>query len=288
MKKSLLCLVMLLAGWLCACGGANMSVGGNRADYATESVDEAEESNIGHGYAFGDEAMVVDGDRMLAQAAPLEPGAGGGAGPPPPPPAPPTVTDVPAPLTPPAKPTTTTKRLAVPLLIYNAQLNMAVYEATAAIDAVQKMATAEGGYLVKRSDRSITVRVPSAKFRASLAAIGKLGDVLHREESVRDVTEQFYDLRTRLISARAMRNRLQQLLAQAKNVKEALAVERELGRVTTDIERMEGKLKRMRELIAFSTITIEFRPLPVDKVKSKVKLPFPWLNKLGLTNLLNL
>ncbi len=179
-------------------------------------------------------------------------------------------------------------KVAAPLLIYKAKLHMGVYEAAASIDAAHKLATEAGGYLVRRDDRSITVRVPAEQFRKLLAAISKLGDVQHREETVEDVTDEFYDLKVRLDNARAMRQRLEQLLEQAKNVEEALAVEKELGRITEQIERYEGRLKLLRELISFSTITVVFEPRPVDEVGSQVLLPFPWLNQLGLTRLLSL
>jgi hypothetical protein len=144
-----------------------------------------------------------------------------------------------------------------------------------------------GGYLVRRDDRTITVRVPAEKFRKALAGVGKLGDVLHREETVKDVTDQFFDLQVRLKNAHAMRERLAKLLDQVKNVEEALMVEKELGRVTEQIELFEGKLKLLKELIAFSTITVQFKPRPTDRV-SNVRLPFYWLNQLGLSQLLSL
>lgn len=175
-----------------------------------------------------------------------------------------------------------------PLLIYTAHFHMAVFEAKQSLDAVDKLAKDLGGYLVRREQNSITVRVPAAKYQGALDAIGKMGDVIHRQESVEDVTDQFYDLMTRVKNLRAMRDRLEDLLKQAKNVEEALQVERELARVTGDIESMEGRLKRMRELISFSTITVDFQPRPTETVNSKVRLPFPWLDELGLSNLLSL
>lgn len=174
------------------------------------------------------------------------------------------------------------------LLIYTATLHLAVFEAKSALVATEKLAEEAGGYLVKRRDNSIVVRVPSKKFKGVLDAIASKGDVLHRKENVEDVTERFYDLMTRLRNARAMRSRFVKLLEQAVSVKEALAVEKELARVTTVIEGLEGKLKRMRELIQFSTITVLFKPAPVQRVNSKVKLPFRWLNRLGLPHLLRL
>jgi hypothetical protein len=38
----------------------------------------------------------------------------------------------------------------------------------------------------------------------------------------------------------------------------------------------------------FSTITLRFEARPVDRIQSKVRLPFPWLDQLGLSNLLRL
>jgi hypothetical protein len=178
--------------------------------------------------------------------------------------------------------------ITAPLLIYNATVYMAVYEAKAAIDATVKLARDMGGYLVRRNDQTIIVRVPAAKYREALDAVGKLGDVIHREESVQDVTDEFLDLQVRVQNARALRQRLEQLLAQAKNVEEALMVERELARVTEEIERFEGRLKLLRELVAFSTITIEFKPRPVDQIQPNIRLPFEWLDQLGLSQLLSL
>jgi len=175
-----------------------------------------------------------------------------------------------------------------PMLIYDATVTMAVFEAVAAIDATMKLTHDLGGYLVRRDDRTMVLRVPAARYREALEAIGKLGDVLHLEENVQDVTAEFLDLEVRLQNARALRARLEQLLTQAKNVEEALMVQRELGRVTEEIERFEGRLKLLRELVAFSTITVQFAPRATDTLQPAVRLPFPWLDQLGLAQLLSL
>ncbi len=270
-------IVWLLATlWLAGCGGSasmSPSYGGDmakeasRADYAAQGAPVME---------FSDGEM--DGALAYAGEAPPAP-------PPPPAPAPPGDPVQPQPEPPQAneKP-----KGVKPLLIYKAEYTMAVFETSKAIDLVQKMAVDLDGYLVQRSDNEITVRVPSEAYRDALGKVSKLGDVLHRDESVKDVTDQFLDLTTQLRNHRAVRARFEQLLTQAKDVKEALAVERELARITGEIERIEGKLKYLRELIAFSTITVRFQAQPTETVESNVRLPFPWLNRLGLSNLLNL
>jgi Domain of unknown function (DUF4349) len=178
--------------------------------------------------------------------------------------------------------------VAAPMLIYKAQLYMAVFETRKAIDAVEKLAKDQGGYLVSREDNKITVRVPSGKFDGAVAQIAKLGDLLHRNVSVQDVTDEYFDLQIRLRNLEVMRDRLEELLKKAAKVEEALAVERELERVAGEIERLKGRLKLLHELVTFSTITVEFQPRPTDHVQSQVHLPFPWLDKLGLGELLRL
>ena len=203
------------------------------------------------------------------------------------PPSPDTKPDVPAPV-PGTPPVTDPVRKIAPLLIYTAEFQMAVFEAKQAIDNVEGLAHELGGYLVRRDDLTIIVRVPTEKYQDALKKVGALGDVLHRSENVEDVTDQYYDLESHLRNARALRDRFEELLKQAKDVKEALMVEQELARVTGEIEVIEGKLKRMRELIRFSTITVRFQGKSSEHVEPKVNLPFPWLNQLGLPHLRSL
>jgi len=175
-----------------------------------------------------------------------------------------------------------------PLLIYRATLTMAVFETKKVMDAIEALAKAIGGYLVARDDLSITVRVPASKFDGALNDIAKQGDELHRQVEVSDVTAEFNDLSIELKNAEVVRERLVVLLDKAQKVEEALAVEAELARLTDKIERIKGKLKLLRELVAFSTVTVRFEARPVERVDSHVQLPFPWLKQLGLVELLSL
>jgi hypothetical protein len=174
------------------------------------------------------------------------------------------------------------------MLIYQAELVMGVFETTKAIDEVEKLALAAGGYLVVRNEQSITVRVPAEKFRPTLGSVMKVGDVLGRNVSVRDVTQEYYDLEIRLRNAEVVRQRLEQLLAKADKVEDALAVERQLERVAGELERLKGQLKLLRELVSFSTITVRFRPTGTEHLEKKFRLPFDWLEQLGLGKLLSL
>jgi hypothetical protein len=174
------------------------------------------------------------------------------------------------------------------MLIYKAELIMGVFETTKSMDEVERIAVDAGGYLVIRDAQTITVRVPAEKFRDALAGVTKVGDVLGRNVSVRDVTSEYYDLEIRIRNAEVMRARLEQLLAKADKVEDALAVERELERVAGELERLKGQIKLLRELVSFSTITVRFQPVATEHLDRKFRLPFGWLEELGLGKLLGL
>jgi len=286
------CIFALIAS---GCGGSAASEAapakspagypGATADYATQEPAPAEASEELGEAEYDAEAPPPSLLReAVAQGGPPRsvPKAEAPDAPPPPPVAPP----MPAP--PGATPTPPTPTGREPLLIYTATMTLAVFDTKNAIDAVEELARSRGGYLVSRADQSVTVRVPAKTFQGALGGVSKLGDELHRQVNVRDVTEQFADLEIRLKNAEAVRERLQALLAKAAKIEDALAVERELERITQTIEQMKGRLRLLGELIAFSTITVNFQARPQDQVGSEVRLPFDWLRELGLPPLMNL
>ncbi len=174
------------------------------------------------------------------------------------------------------------------LLVYTARVTMAVYQVDSALDAVESIARAAGGYLAARSDNAVRVRVPRARFDDALHKVEASGDVLHRDISAEDVTDAFVDTKARLENARAVRDRLQALLEKA-SVKEAIEIQRELERVTGDIEVLEGKLSVLANRVAYSTIEVTFQARGSAALHdAPVRLPFSWMTELGLPQLLDL
>jgi hypothetical protein len=173
-------------------------------------------------------------------------------------------------------------------LIYSAQLALATRDAEARVKATVELARKEGGYLVHQQATTVIVRVPSARFYAVLEALEKLGQVTARNIDVEDVSEQYYDLETRVRSTEALQLRLIELLQRANSVEDALAIEEQLGRVSEQLELLKGKLRRLSELVAFSTIETQWLPLAEEQVGAAPGLPFDWLSTLGLGQLLEL
>lgn len=272
---------------------------GTSGEYASSAP--APPTADGYGYSFGAEAgpAAPELEAMAASGTPHQKAArqtdlakeegGVAVGSPmhPPQPVPPALPLDPVhPLPSPAADTPTDQSRR-PMLIYKAQLGLAVFKVQEQLDTIEEMAVGLGGYLVARMQNQIRVRVPAAEFDNSIEKIIALGDVHHRQITTDDVTAEFTDLEIRLKNAVSVRERLQALLAQAKNVEEALEVERELQRLTDEIETMKGRMKLLSELAAFSTIDVVFSER-TSQLKARVELPFPWLETMGLEYLLNL
>lgn len=177
-----------------------------------------------------------------------------------------------------------------PLLIYQAELHLAVFEVEATQRAVVTIARELGGYLSYQDDTRVTIRIPAKKFQDSIEKLERVGDVVHRNIQAIDVSEEFRDTTLRLRNAEVVRERLEAILARADKVEDALKVQAELGRVTELIETLKGKLRYMQDRIAYSTVTVHFQPRPSEQIGEPevYSLPFPWLDQLGLPALLNL
>ena len=144
--------------------------------------------------------------------------------------------------------------------------------------------------MFSQSDDRLVVRVPAPRFHAALDEVQRAGDVEHREVQAQDVSEQFHDVEIRIRNLEAMRARVEALLQQARTVEEALQIEQQLARITEELELMRGRQRFLADRIAFSTITVIFRPRPRESLDQPevFELPFGWLDELGLSNLLDL
>ena len=133
--------------------------------------------------------------------------------------------------------------------------------------AVEAWVKSYGGFVSNSSctERNawFCVKVPSANFEEAMANTQGIGKVLNHGTNVDDVSEQYYDLESRIKNKKIMKDKLEQYLKQAKDIKDLLQIERELNSVISNIDSMEGNLKRLSNQVQYSTININI-VLPVN------------------------
>ena len=172
-------------------------------------------------------------------------------------------------------------------VVYTGQFKVLTDEVGRAVAETRKLAERLGGYMQRMTGSGIVIRVPAARFDQAVAELEKMGSVTERYVQAQDVTEEYVDLEIRLKSAKALLAKLLGLLEKAKDVKQALEVEKELARVRTEVERLEGQLNRLASRVAYATITVNFIAAPQAPGELKVVLPFWWLRTLGLKDLMS-
>ncbi len=171
-------------------------------------------------------------------------------------------------------------------VIYSGRFRVVVAEIDRALAAVKALATDCGGYMTRMTASSIVIRVPAEQFEATVEALADVGTVIDKDITAQDVTEEYEDLALRLRNARALREKLEQLLARAKDVKEVLAVEKELARLREQTELLEGRLNRLKNRVAYATLSVTFVKVSGAPAEARPSLPFRWLKTLGVERLL--
>ncbi|NUO49092.1 MAG: DUF4349 domain-containing protein [Polyangiaceae bacterium] len=190
------------------------------------------------------------------------------------------------------------------LVVFTGDLSLSVAEdrVAGALDAAVLAAEEAGGHLAGRGNDFVKVKVPSASFRESMTKMEKIGEVTNRSVTADDVTAEFKDLEVRLENLKATRKRIEEFMARAQNLNELFVVEKELERVTTEIDVIQGRLRFLRESTSFSVITVRAvaKPKPVlakgpvtpekqpPPPARTIDLPVSWLGGLGIDELLRL
>ena len=154
------------------------------------------------------------------------------------------------------------------IIIRTVNMSIVVDQIQPAIDDISELADDMGGWVVS-TDRSlkhagsISLRVPAADLDSAIAALREMArDVESEVSTSQDVTDEYYDLQSRLKNQRATEAALIRLLDRAENVQHALEVQRELTNVQENVERILGRIKLLEETSAYSLITVHLSLAP--------------------------
>lgn len=157
------------------------------------------------------------------------------------------------------------------LVIKNAELAIVVSDPKADMERITKLANEMGGYVVSSNlfqsyygpnsievpEATITIRVPSEKLDEALARIKEDAvDIDSENVSGQDVTSEYVDLQSRLTAKQAAEKKLLEILDDAKETEDVLAVYTELQMIQTEIESLKGQIQYYEQSAALSSISI--------------------------------
>jgi hypothetical protein len=242
MRKNLLItggiVAILLLTFVAGCGGA--------AQYDMDESVSSSRSNWDSGAGYAPEAEEVMMEKVV-EAPPAEPGEYAGP-------------DV--------------AYAAERLIIRSGNLSMAVKDTRAALATIEGMVermAAEGAFVVSAEEHggtegnqpyiTVSIRIPAARFSETMDRLAELAvNVNSRNESAQDVTEEYVDLEARLESLEAARQRLLEIMEEARNTKDLLEAEQQLTQREAEIESIKGRMQYLEQSAQLSSIWIELQP----------------------------
>ncbi len=106
----------------------------------------------------------------------------------------------------------------------------------------------------------LVVKVPPVSVDRLLSGLDDAGTVQSINQSAQDVTDQLVDLDVRISNARQSVTNVREFMDRTEDLSELVALEGELTRRQTELERLEAQQRNLSDRVALSTITIEVRP----------------------------
>ena len=182
-------------------------------------------------------------------------------------------------------------------LIRNATVELEIVSFDDAVQKITGFANEERGYVATTNSQKqangklrgqVIVKVLPENLDRFLQKIRGLGELKNQMLGTEDVTKVYLDTDARLKNARVMEQRLIEMLqTKTGKVSDLLQVEKELGRVREEIEKMQGELKYWDSQVQFATVTISLAEKDMEepaafliKERSQLALYAPDVEKI--------
>jgi hypothetical protein len=189
---------------------------------------------------------------------------------------------------PPPLPLAETKEVIKKKIIKDGRMGIEVQELEQTKTQIDSLVAQYDGYYANErlnntdwtTSYNLKIRIPSNNFEKLIAEIESgEGEMKYKEIDARDVTDQFIDLEIRLANKTNYLKKYNELLKQAKSVKDILEIEEKIRGIEEEIESTTGRLKYLSDLVDFSTLDLEiskpkdtkYQPQKRDKFAKRLK-----------------
>ena len=166
-------------------------------------------------------------------------------------------------------------------IAFSATLKLASPDVAGALRDAAAVARRSGGYAAGIDNNSCTLKIPVGNAENALAELEKLGSVLSREISAQDVTDTVFDLDMRIANLEKLHAKLSALIEKTSEVKDVLLVEKELSRVTGELEKLKATRLNLQRRVDFVTFRVIFTASASTETRTR-RFLLPQAAELGL------
>lgn len=145
----------------------------------------------------------------------------------------------------------------------------------------------------------LTIRIPSEKYKEFISRNGELGNIISKQSSIENITQQYYDTTAQVEGLEVQLERLQEMLKSTYDVEDMITINSEITNIENRINQLKTEIRTMDMDTTYSYITLTITEVleyseaenPVktntfiDRLKNQIKET--WKNTLeSLENLL--
>jgi hypothetical protein len=158
-------------------------------------------------------------------------------------------------------------------LIVTGSLYITVEDPLAAADKAASIVQSAGGRVDARNETApqgrdggsatLTLRIPTDSLDKVVNDLRALGTVDSFATQARDVTTEVTDLDAKISTLRASTDRIQGLLADAKDIADIITLENELASRQAELQSLEAQQRGLHDQVSMSTIDLSLTTKPV-------------------------
>lgn len=146
-------------------------------------------------------------------------------------------------------------------IIVNANAALRVESLSAGMDALDSLTKELGGYTrdsyLDEDSGRLSSMIPADNLDIFLGRLDKLGKVVNKSKTSQDVTDTYFDTQTRIKNLEAEIETMRKLLQkEGWKVSELLEIEREIRRLTDELELLKGQMTNLDRSIKYSQVDI--------------------------------
>ncbi|MCH4888293.1 DUF4349 domain-containing protein [Acidaminobacter sp. JC074] len=170
------------------------------------------------------------------------------------------------------------------MIIKSASMELQTLEYDLAVQRLNDKIVGVGGYIESSNVRGkdiedswstrsahFTLRIPAKQFEQFMSDMTTVGTVIQSNTYGEDVTAQVFDHEAHKKTLEVQEERLLNILSKAEKIEDIITLERELSNIRYQIENLTGTLKRLENLVSYSTLSVSI--YEVHEIVEKEETP---------------
>ena len=153
------------------------------------------------------------------------------------------------------------------------------------VNKIRQLTDKHNGYVKHLTGKKIIIRIPVKGVKSVKKTISSLGYINDEQMYSKNISESLAYLNTRLRVKMGMLKNLYKLFDMAQFT-QTLAVEKEIGRIIIDVEKIKGTIAYYNEMSQMVELKIFFNQQGRQRRSLRIQTRWNWVRNLGIPQLM--